>query len=369
MFEYPSSKYRSRRLYKNLIKICCAGLTLAAFIFNPVVAQTRPMVKNSISGVVVDQTTKEPIMAANVYISNTTWGSATDSDGYYNIISVPAGIHELVVSIVGYQYESKMILVKDEGDLKYNFLLRPLIYETESTEVLGEIPKDWLDNLELFKKYFLGRSDFSDKCVIKNAEVLEFKTPSSQIMSAYTYIPLEIENNALGFNIKTILMDFNVDRNLNRWEWSVKTAFTEMESNDPVQQELWNTNRLEAYLGSRDHFLNGLINHNLEEEGFTVYEVQYPGDRSSQRESLHTVMPYEDLVKDGSKENEYILLFKTYLCIIHNYDKISWIRLNYPEITIDASGNPQQINAFEVYGYWADYGMSSALPKYYSVKK
>jgi len=307
-------------------------------------------------------------MAANVYISNTTWGSATDEDGYYQIKSVPPGIHELVVTIVGYHYKSKMILVEQEGDVRQNFSLRPLIYETESTEVIGEIPQDWLDNLELFKQYFLGRTEFAADCVIKNAEVLEFKNPSSQKLEAYTNVPLEIENYALGFNIRTILIDFSLDRFLNRWEWAVKPRFNEMETDSPEQQKIWNQNRLEAYLGSRDHFLMSMINQDLEEEGFTVYEAQFPGKRSALREARHAVLPTEELIKAGSKAGEFILHFKTYLCVVHNFDKISWIRLNFPEVNIDSLGITQQINAFEVYGYWAEYGMASALPKFYTVR-
>ena len=332
------------------------------------VAQSSEL-RSTISGVVVDQVTREPIMAANVYISNTLWGSATDTDGYYQIKSVPPGIHELVVSIVGYQFESKMVLIVEDSSLLQNFSLKPLIYETESTEVVGDIPKDWLDNLEVFKKYFLGRSVFAEECIIKNAEVLEFKNPSSQVLQAYTDIPLVIENHALGFVINTILMDFKADQIVNRWEWSVKPAFTEMESNGSGQRKIWEQNRLEAFLGSREHFLISTINRELEDQGFTVYEVDYPGKRSALRESIHTVLPYEDILKKGNKKEEVILHFKSYLCVIHNYDKISWIRLNYPEVTIGPSGNPQEFNPFEVYGYWAEYGMGSALPQYFLIKQ
>ncbi len=339
------------------------GITLS-----PAISQTSTGYPGSISGTVIDQTTKEPIMAANVYISNTTWGSATDADGYYQIRSVPPGLHELVVTIVGYHYESKMILVEQEGDVRQDFSLKPLIYETESTEVLGEIPQDWLDNLELFKQYFLGRSEFAANCVIKNAEVIEFKRLSPQKLEAYTDIPLDIENYALGFNIRTILIDFSLDRMLNRWEWAVKPKFSEMETDDPEQQKIWNQNRLEAYLGSRDHFLMSMIHRNLEEEEFTVYEAQFPGKRSTLREAIHAVLPDDELIKDSPKAGEFILHFKTYLCVVHSFDKISWIRLNFPEVIIDSLGITQQINAFEVYGYWAEYGMASALPKFFTIK-
>ena len=350
------------------MKIFARILFVIAFtaVCHTVLPQSRPVFKNAIKGTVVDAMSKEPIVAANVYISNTTWGSSTDSDGYFVIRSIPPGIHELVVTIVGYQFESEMVLVKDTGEVEQDFSLKPIIYETEPTEVVGEIPKEWLDNLELFKRYFLGRSGFADDCTIDNAEIIEFKKPSSKVLSASADFPLIIDNFALGFTIRTILMNFTLDRVLNKWEWSVKPAFTEMKTDDPVQRKIWNMNRQEAFAGSREHFLLSLINRDLEEEGFTAYEVAFPGDRSAQRESLHAVVPYDEMIRNGPKADEYVLLFKSYLCVIHSFSKISWIRLNYPEVTVDGTGEPQQLNAFEVYGYWAEFGLADALPQNYS---
>ena len=55
-------------------------------------------------GVVVDETTSEPIEFANVYFEGSTSGTITDSDGYFSL-SGPNRYKEVIVSIVGYDQE------------------------------------------------------------------------------------------------------------------------------------------------------------------------------------------------------------------------------------------------------------------------
>lgn len=56
-----------------------------------------------ISGRVVDSQTGEVLPGVNVFLEGTAIGSATDSDGYYYILNIPAGSYTLTASFVGYQ--------------------------------------------------------------------------------------------------------------------------------------------------------------------------------------------------------------------------------------------------------------------------
>ncbi len=64
------------------------------------VAQNKS--KGIITGKVIDQTTGESIIGANVMLSGTTIGAATDIEGHYKIGSIEAGTYELVVSYISY---------------------------------------------------------------------------------------------------------------------------------------------------------------------------------------------------------------------------------------------------------------------------
>ena len=56
-----------------------------------------------ISGMITDQETKEPLIGANVLVEGTTYGAATDINGGYVILNVPAGTYTVKASYIGYQ--------------------------------------------------------------------------------------------------------------------------------------------------------------------------------------------------------------------------------------------------------------------------
>jgi outer membrane receptor protein involved in Fe transport len=55
-----------------------------------------------IAGKVRDKKTGEPLIGATVAVKGTKLGASTDIDGYYFILRVPPGTHELQVKLVGY---------------------------------------------------------------------------------------------------------------------------------------------------------------------------------------------------------------------------------------------------------------------------
>lgn len=56
-----------------------------------------------ISGVVTDKNTGEPLPGVNITIEETYLGAATDIDGYYIILNVPVGDHNVKLTYVGYK--------------------------------------------------------------------------------------------------------------------------------------------------------------------------------------------------------------------------------------------------------------------------
>lgn len=60
-----------------------------------------------IQGTITDAQNKEPLPGVNVIIEGTTYGAATDVNGFFFIINVPPGTYRLKASIVGYTVETK----------------------------------------------------------------------------------------------------------------------------------------------------------------------------------------------------------------------------------------------------------------------
>jgi len=95
--------------------------------------------KGKISGTAVDAETGDPLIGANVYLENTSLGSASDFDGNFLITGVPAGNYTLVISVVGYA-ETKVtdVVVKGGGVTNINIAVQPEILTTDAVVIEAE---------------------------------------------------------------------------------------------------------------------------------------------------------------------------------------------------------------------------------------
>ena len=82
-----------------------------------------------ISGQITDSKTNQVLVGVNVMLLGTSLGSATNSDGYYHILNVPPGFHDLKVSMIG--YETKTIT-----DLRVEIDLTAVMDISISTEAI-----------------------------------------------------------------------------------------------------------------------------------------------------------------------------------------------------------------------------------------
>ncbi|MBS84867.1 MAG: hypothetical protein CMA90_07085, partial [Euryarchaeota archaeon] len=63
----------------------------------------------SINGFIRDDASGEPISYANVFLSNSSLGAATNSDGYFVISEIPFGFYELNATMIGYAVFKKKV--------------------------------------------------------------------------------------------------------------------------------------------------------------------------------------------------------------------------------------------------------------------
>src|SRR6266513_1032460 len=66
----------------------------------------------TITGQVLDRATSRPLTDAQIFVAGIPRGSRTAEDGRYTIAGVPRGIVEVRVSRVGYQSESRAVLIE-----------------------------------------------------------------------------------------------------------------------------------------------------------------------------------------------------------------------------------------------------------------
>jgi iron complex outermembrane receptor protein len=96
--------------------------------------ETR-IVKVSLSGIVTDSKTGEPLPGASVYLVNDKIGASADAQGRYQIGNIPNGHHVVEVSHLGYATYVEHIELSENTEK--NFSLSPVITENQGVIVTG----------------------------------------------------------------------------------------------------------------------------------------------------------------------------------------------------------------------------------------
>jgi len=93
----------------------------------------------SIQGTVLDETTQQPIIGANVIIPETNRGAATDLDGKFIVERLPVGTYLLRVDYIGYSPRTVSdIVVKSSHPTVVNINLQESVLELEAAIVVAD---------------------------------------------------------------------------------------------------------------------------------------------------------------------------------------------------------------------------------------
>ena len=335
--------------------------------------QSVPRIR--LTGTVVDESTGEPLHFANVFLSNTTKGAATDEEGSFTIVNVPLGTYELVASMVGYEMEVKNIRLQESSEYTFSFELTPKVLETPALEVTAAQPKKWKENLTKFQTMLLGTTKNAEKCTVLNPEILDFrKNEASGEFIATADGPLEIENRALGYHVSFYLEELTLQNDaLLRTRGN--TVFKPLMAEDEKEEKGWNKNRIKTYNGSLRHFLIALVSDRLKEEGFYIRN-DYRRYRLDKDIFLNNVTT-KDLLLQCPRSFEKEFDFKDFLRVIYAkgefprenrwgrkyFEKTSWLKLNTQNaVIINELGLLYHPDAVLQYGYWAEQRLADELP-------
>ena len=225
----------------------------------------------TVTGKVIDKTSLSPLSGASVFAQNTTFGIVTDAEGNFNL-KLPNGGYELVVTFTGYQTES--IRISTAGDENKNLQIemtqKEKSLEEVSVVVSSEVKDGWQKYGSFFTQNFIGKTQFSKQCTIKNPEVLKFFfSKKRNRLKVLANEPLVVTNDALGYKINFAIDSFTYEYANNVAQFAGYPLFEEMQGTTE-QQTAWQENRAIAYEGSLLHFMRSLFNKTLDEEGFEV---------------------------------------------------------------------------------------------------
>lgn len=235
-----------------------------------------------VTGKVVLASTKQPLQGASVFAQNTTIGTATDAEGNFKLY-LPDGGYSLAVTFTGYNTESRRVS-NSEGDKNLVFEMTEKEKQMEEVAIVstGEVKDGWTKYGSFFTGKFIGQTNNSTACILKNPEVLKFFfSKKKNRLKVIAHEPLLIENNALGYNIRYSLDSFTYEYNTEVSVYTGYPLFEEKSTTDTVQKLKWNLARQQAYKGSILHFMRSLYDQKLMEEGFEVQFLVTNNDKET----------------------------------------------------------------------------------------
>jgi TonB-dependent starch-binding outer membrane protein SusC len=91
----------------------------------------------TVTGVVQDQTNQRPLAGAQVSIAELNLGALTDSNGSFELTSVPAGTHEVQVQFIGYRPATAEVTVTSGETATLDFSIAPQAIDLDEVLVTG----------------------------------------------------------------------------------------------------------------------------------------------------------------------------------------------------------------------------------------
>ncbi len=296
----------------------------------------------TVQGVVVDTKTREPLPFTNIFVNNSTIGTAADGQGIFKLMYVPVGPNELVFSFVGYKTVQTKIDLKAGQVITLNAELAPDEELLETVVVEGKRDKVWEGQLKQFTRIFFGIYSSAEECKIINPEVLEFREVGP-VLFATASEPIQIENNKLGYTVFYFLKKFQSKKG---GDYAIlgNARFEEMKTYEPKVESKWIENRWEVYQGSARHLFSSILKSQTRENGFEIFK-DITGFENSPRTSIfraelgRSIESFDTtkltIVPDPSKQT-FNISFKTNKIEVHNTKVPSKVR-NYDDISYQVS--------------------------------
>jgi hypothetical protein len=322
-----------------------------------------------IKGAVTDAESKEPLIAASIYFTETTIGTIAGKKGSYTLVVPRPGNYELVVSMVGYEMKKMKMFVQPGREETLNFQLQPKAVNVKTVEVKGVNQSEWKSNLAIFTRKFFGRIGGYRDCEIENKEIINFRWAKDTLIAAADK-PVVVINNYLGYRIAFEIRTYRYNTATTAQEFSYKSFFVELKPENDSQKEDWGKNRENTFFGSPVHFLWALKYDRLADEGFKVNFSSDPfmGEAKEYEEIRNS----KDIQKGEQFLGEPQYSFSGFVKVSYHKDQVSYILLREPYFTIDSNGIANNHLPFLSVGYWADSGAANMLPSDYlpeSIKK
>ncbi|MDG5490854.1 carboxypeptidase-like regulatory domain-containing protein [Psychroserpens sp. SPM9] len=237
----------------------------------------------TLTGKVVDLKTKAPLMSVSVYFDNTTIGTTTNDSGEFSIEYSDAIQSNLVISYIGYD----TVFISDYRSLSsINVSLKEALHTLDEVVIDANDGLTRKQKLRIFRKEFLGFSEFSKSCRILNEDDLILRyNKKDQTLTVNAKRPVLIKNKKLHYEIAYDIADFEIefrylDAKTDRYTTHsvLFTGTSFYKDLSPEKKPKLIKNRTKAYRGSIQHFMRSLYRKSLRDEGFDIFHEKFQVD-------------------------------------------------------------------------------------------
>ena len=310
----------------------------------------------TLTGKVVDATTKEPLETVSVYFDNTTIGTTTNERGEFSIDYTDAVQSVLVISYLGYE----KVLISDYRDQsELNIELKESVNQLDAVVIDTDDGMSREIKLRWFRNEFLGKSENAKSCKILNEKDIKLKYNKREgVITAWSNKPVLVGNKNLQYEISFDIIDFEITLgSFNaRSVVYLGTSFYK-DLNDKNKKKIVNA-RAKTYKGSIQHFMRALYEKQLTEEGYIFGKEGYK------------VKPYDyfiisDTIDDfGTKT---VRLKENRLDIFYNDVVESVIQVSVEKFNVDKYGNYNPIPNVLFGGNMGKQRLADSLPLDYGL--
>ena len=108
---------------------------LPIIILIPVIALSQA----SLKGTITDAANTETLIGVNIVVLGTSLGAATDIEGQFRIVGIPARMLNIKISCIGYEPQAKEIDFSKTNDVVLNVQMKPQVIQGEEVVVTAQM--------------------------------------------------------------------------------------------------------------------------------------------------------------------------------------------------------------------------------------
>lgn len=321
----------------------------------------------TINGTVVDEN-KQPLPGANIYFDRTTIATSTDENGKFTLYTSGKINSLLAISYLGYQTQ----YISEIGTNPLYIILK------EVSNTLNEVvinKKDKFtrkEKMKLFRDQFLGKTSSAKSCKIENEDAVYFRyDKKTKTIKAFSDVPLQITNEALGYQIVYELVNFEVrfhsetleQTTITRSFYAGLSYFKEFDSSDKVLKK-----RAKSFQGSQLHFFRNMTNNLWDKDNFLLFKNGHMADAKT----VFTVSDAGDNKMVQIAEDERIQLgnkkFMAQFQVLFNKKLQSGIQFETNTFYVDKFGNNSNIEDMMFSGDLSSRKVGDMLPLNYGIE-